>query len=142
MALREQKERLIGNNTYQVTQLGAVQGSKIFVRVAKLLGPLILSKGSDISAAMSAVTEDDLTYLCDVFGPMTIVGGRVLDKQFFDIHFVANYKEMFLWLAFCLEVNYGDFLKGSALGALVAGQAQGVSGSAFPTTSTGRSGVS
>ena len=55
----------------------------------------------------------------------------------FDVHFSGRTKEMLGWLAFAVEVQYGDFF-GGLRGAV--GRAQALKGSQSPSTSAGQSG--
>jgi len=38
---RTNKTRKIGNHDYEVTQLGAVEGRKVFARLAQLMGGMV-----------------------------------------------------------------------------------------------------
>ena len=120
------KTRLIGKNTYTVTPLSAIPGRRVFVRLAKVLGPAVAKgasvKGDDSQATieafaglMGALSEDDIDFFCDTFAASTTVrlNGKEPDLAgIFDLHFAGNYLEMFRWLAFCVEVNFGDFFAG------------------------------
>lgn len=137
--LRETRKRVIGDYEYEVTQLGAIRGSAVFVRVMKLLGPLFASK--DQAALFAGIQEEDVRYLIDAFGPMTLVVGQGQLDKIFDLHFAGKYKDMMGWLLFCLEVNYGDFLRGRGLDAAPSAGPQ-ASASTSPRAATGRSGAS
>lgn len=130
------ESKAIGDHTYLVTQLGAGEGRKMFVRLTRALAPVFgalledagSTKGGFKLGDMSLeslsrtlhelaqrLTEDDLEYVCRTFGAKTMVqvgeGKEIqltLDKQ--ELHFAGRYGHMFQWLAFCLEVNYRDFL--------------------------------
>jgi hypothetical protein len=125
----ETKSKRIGRCEYQVTQLGFKAGRAAMVRLTKVLGPIFgrLLDGSDgksVSAQGVAgalyelserLSEDDLSYLCELFGDKTIAvmdDGRrpSLVPKFMEEHFAGHYGEMIKWLVFCLEVNYGDFI--------------------------------
>lgn len=149
------ESRRIGAFDYKVTQLDAVRGRRALTRLAKIVlggasagqsaatvqeaGSIALDKISD------RLSEADVDYFCDLFaGNTTVSGGEYAGKEpdlagIFALHFAGSYKEMFLWLAFALEVNFGAFFKG--LGALQAKVAPAdASLSTSPSTSTGTSG--
>lgn len=109
MNLVQTKEKTIDGNTYAVTQLGAIRGSQVFVRLMKMVGPAFLGEKKDFAKAFEALREEDFKYLCDVFSERTFVDGKPLDK-IFDFHFAGKYGAMFQWLFFCIETNFGDFL--------------------------------
>lgn len=142
MDLRSTQEKDIDGCSYAVTQLGALKGSKVFVRVLKVLGPAFASK--DPAAFFDGLKEEDVEYLCSTFSPMTFVkGGQFpgpLDKTF-DFHFAGRYGALVQWLLFCVQVNFGDFLKGKGLG-LGVGAPKASSGSDSQMASTGPAGVS
>lgn len=126
--LRKTEERVIGDDTLEVTQLGAIKGRAVFVRVLKVIGPALT--GKDMAGIFAGLNEEDVTYLCDAFAPMTLVKGKGQLDKIFDVYFAGRFLEMFQWLAFCIELNFASFFKGgSALlgAAAVPGAAKGVS---------------
>ena len=110
---REPKNTTINGTFYEVMPLGALKGRSVFVRLLKMFGPLF---AGDIAAGLDHLSEDDFNYLCDVFAEYTNV--RINEKQMpvlkdvFDGHFSGKYLDMLQWLAFCVQVNFGDFYKG------------------------------
>lgn len=136
MELRRTEKREIQGSTYEVTQLGAITGSKVFVRVLKLLGPVFTTK--DTSKLFEALHEEDLTYLCNTFAPLTMVQGQGQLDKIFDVHFTGRYMAMLQWLFFNLELNFGDFLKGKGLGDVLGAVPQATTSSA-PTQLSGAS---
>ena len=129
--MRKNETRTIGEATYEVTQLGALEGRRVLARIAQLLGGTvgaIAKTGSpDLVAALQSfaehLTPDSVDYFCDIFAKGTQVhlpsGKVVVLKDVFDNHFAANYGEMISWLTFCLEVNFGSFLGENGLGAVL-----------------------
>jgi hypothetical protein len=141
------KDRIIGDNTYRVTQLPTGEGRRILVKLVKVIGPAIsvmveeLGDGKDaptiLDSEMSSVGEairlfldrveqTDLDDLVTTFGRFTVVliGDKVLplSLEMQELHFSGKYLEMFKWLAFCLEWNYSDFFASSKIvAATVAG---------------------
>ncbi len=124
----ETKARTIGRFEYRVTQLGFKRGNATWIRLLKVLGPVLgkllegggfkgigvegLSGG--LSALAENLTQEDLEYFCEVFGESTIVHvsadkDPVLLPKYQETHFAGQYGEMLKWLAFCVEVNYSDF---------------------------------
>ena len=119
------EEKKIGPCTYKVTQLGAIKGRAAFLRLVKVLGPMlggavdqdgkVRDKDFDLGKLFASMTldEDDLTYFCDLFGERTFVvkpDGKMprLDNVF-DEHFAGQYIDMVQWLAFAVKVNFADF---------------------------------
>lgn len=118
-----------GGKTFRVTQLGALQGRKVFLRLIKILGPVLsAAQGAEnpeqaTSALLGTigdhVSEDDFEFLCDVFAASTeVLGdtpGKAVDlKDVFDVVFIGNYKAMLEWLAFAVKLNYESFFTDSA----------------------------
>jgi hypothetical protein len=101
MDLRQTKVRQIGDTTYEITQLGALAGSKIFMKVLK---SAYQAKSS--SEMLANMAPEDFDALIAAFGPMTnVVGKGPLDK-IFDFHFVGRYDEMLQWISFCIDLNF------------------------------------
>lgn len=147
----ETKTTRIGVHQYKVTELDAVLGRRVFVRLLKIAGPALakLEGGLDEGALASALTDlltrlepSDFDYFCDTFASVTEVSGGKYSKtspqldDVFSLHFASNYLDMFAWLAFCLKLNFASFFSGAAqlLGQLAASR------SASPKESTGGSG--
>lgn len=125
MALKTQ-EREIDGVKYRVTQLGAVDGRAVLLRLLKAFGPSAAAMlGDNIAEAVAKLnlSEDDLSYFCQQFGQKTFVvlGDKTprLDNVF-DEHFAGRYRAMILWLGFAVEVNFADFLSDKAA-AMLAG---------------------
>lgn len=119
--MRKSDSKQIGNHTYTVTQFGAREGGRVFIRITRLLGPAIGGGAEGGAAAMigqlsTALDESDFDSLCDTFAAATMVtGGDYGAKQpqlkaVFDDHFAGRYDELLEWLLFAFEVNYGSFL--------------------------------
>lgn len=154
----ETKKKRIGAFTYHVTQLDAKSGSRALLRLLKIAGPALEAgeKGGETAAGTKLVemlSEKDFDYFCELLAGQTTVTGGSYDEDaepaldnLFDQHFASNYLDMFAWLAFALEVNFGSFFVGvvAKLAAMAAKAKALESGTAstFPTTSTGTSGES
>lgn len=132
---RETQSRQIGNVTFKVTQLGFARARAVFARLSKLLGGALatLAKGGDaltlegaapvIAMLCEGLTEAELKFFCDEFASFTVIemsDGKEAnfgaDAQ--ELVFGGHIERMFLWLRFCLEVNFGSFFAeaGMALG--------------------------
>ena len=135
MAIKTE-EKQIGACIYRVSQLGAIKGRAAFLRLVKALGPiaggLVDAKGKQAASldlgdlmARLTLTEDDLTFFCDLFAEKTFIvksdGKTPRLDHCFDDHFAGRYLEMIQWLAFAVQVNFADFF-GAALNA-ASGQA-------------------
>ena len=122
---RANKVRKIGTHSYEVTQLGAIEGRRVFARLAQIMGGMVGAlaaggKPNPVEAFKSfaeALEPEVMDFFCDTFTKVTQVhkpDGKVLFlKDIFDDHFADNYGEMVEWLTFCLEVNFASFLGGA-----------------------------
>lgn len=121
--------KTIGDHSYTTTQLDAVRGRRVFMRLARIVGPAFAEMGGSqdetglaraFGVAIKNLSEDDLDYFCDVFADATTVtGGKYgakapLLKDVFSLHFAANYGDMTAWLVFCMKVNFGSFFGSAA----------------------------
>ena len=140
MARQKIKSEPIGGFTYEVTQLGAVEGKKLYVQVAKIVLPAMGAalKGRDIKS----ITKDDLAGFAwdevakalvtsldgidpiidsmmrstDVYGEGFGPEGAPLARNF-DDHFAARPMAMLQWLVFAVKANLADFFDGEMGGA-------------------------
>lgn len=122
-----QKERVIGGFTYRVTQLDAIEGLQVGVRVMNMLGAATAGIGdADVSFLKVAgefatkLTAKELEYYCKLFSKLTEVeGGNLAEgaapqlSDIFAVHFAGRYLDLVKWLAFCFEVNFQDFFDGA-----------------------------
>ena len=114
----------IGTEKYVTTQLDAVTGRRIFLRLVMAVAPVLERldvKGksdeaketafmSAVASALASLDEDLLDTLCEVFGAVTrhvVKPGQEmpLDKGYFGLHFAARYVEMTKWLLECCRAN-------------------------------------
>lgn len=121
----ETKTRQIGEYKYRCTQLGALKGRKVLVRLLKTVGPALDgvsegSVGSLLGKLASSLDEDTVDYLCDTMAARTEVelpSGKSVDLAgIFELHFAGKYGEMVKWLAFAVEVNFSSFFSDLAKG--------------------------
>lgn len=142
----ETHTREIDGTAYQVSQFGATQGRKILARLAKALGPALAAlvagapEGAKADAAVSranigeairalceGLREEDLDLLTSALVEKTMVrvdadsDAWVPLKGVFDAHFAGRYAALLGWIAFGLEVNYGDFFSASSATGAVLG---------------------
>ena len=141
---RTNKTKQIGNHGYEVTQLGAREGRRVFARLAQLMGGMVgeLAAGgkpNPVAAFTSfaeAIDPEVMDFFCNTFEPLTQIhmpdGKVLLLKDIFDHHFADNYGEMVEWLTFCLEINFASFLGGAGGLAGLLRQGTGTSGSTSP----------
>lgn len=126
----------IGGVTYHVAQFGAKKGRQVMVVLSRVLGPALggaassQGKGAEATLGMalerasSALTEADFDRLCDTFAEFTtftrevkasngtVTATKVPLAPEFDTHFRGRYMAMCEWFAFCVRVNFADFLGG------------------------------
>jgi hypothetical protein len=121
----KRESKIIGDTEYAVTQLDAIRARRVFLRLAKLLAPLAAELGDTdkgvsneklfraLAGAVRAATDEDVDYFCDQFAAATdVVQGSKSPKlsTIFALHFVGDrFADMFDWLLFCFEVNFGSF---------------------------------
>ena len=160
----QEKTITIGAGEYRIKQLGAREGRKLYLKVAKVLAEgvrVALSGGDEVAneklvvdalaGVVDAIDEATLEEMCEIFGKHTAVK-VVTDKGtnwpdligvVFDQHFAANYGEMTMWLGECVVFNFASFLGVTSLGsAIEKAQAAAASRSASPKTTTGSSSAS
>lgn len=119
----ETKAKEIDGVMYEVTQLDALKGRRVFVRFAKIVAPVLTTlktaKGDEeqllagvLAQLFTSVSEDDVDFFCDAFAPSTRLlkdGKKPRLSDAFAFHFAGNYAALLQWLAFCVEVNFGSF---------------------------------
>ena len=122
---------------YEVTQLGAMDGKRLYAQVLKIALPALgaafkgqnLSEASQADVASMALDEvattlagsldgldpmiETLARTTDITGPGFGDAGAPLMKNF-DDHFAGRYAAMTKWLMFALKVNLLDFFDGKA----------------------------
>ena len=142
------QERVIGGVTYKVFQLGALTGRAALVRLVKLMGGALSGDrrdvGSIIAKVAESLSESDVAYFCDLFAPQTTVttapGKSPKLDTIFDLHFAGKYMELFEWLRFCVEVNFGNVFTGLASAvARVSEKGTAAQSSESPSPLTGMS---
>lgn len=118
---RKTESKRIGDATYEVNALGAIEGRVVLTRLIKCAGPAIASGEAGLGAVFKALAdslkEDDLAFLCDRFAAVTHVtlasGKSPSLVDVFDEHFSCNYLAMGEWLAFCFQLNFSSFFDGA-----------------------------
>lgn len=122
----------IGDCSYVVEPLGFISARKTFVRLSNLLGPSLerlaassktVTEGeagalgafvSLLGGLLKELEDSDPDALQAVFAPKTVVhlpdGKEPQLSKVIDSHFAGKrFGHYFIWLAFCIEVNYADF---------------------------------
>jgi len=139
------KSEPIDGFTYEVTQLGAVEGRRMLVRISKIVLPTLgaLIKDADfgrlsdlniadidIDSAAKALVEavdadsvdkiiESMSGITEIWGPGFGAAGAPMAHHF-DDHFAGRYAAMLRWLAFALKVNFSDFFDGKGSVAKLA----------------------
>lgn len=127
------QERIIGDVIYHVQPLPAgkalVMSRRLVALIMPVLGESAAFAGRDKTATvtmadlvgMSRIVDgiidgmDDaaVMYLYETLAPTTQAqygGKKVSLEKCFDVHFQGRLLECFLWLKFCLEVNFGPLV--------------------------------
>ncbi len=124
--MRKQQSIAIEGFTYELSQMGAVEGRALVLLFLKLLGrfaPLFMSAqkglGADaieaIGSAINTVDAKELEPLWDAFARHTQVRGkdgktRMNLHEVFDEHFAGEYFAMVRFFVESARLNFGDFL--------------------------------
>jgi hypothetical protein len=133
--MRKQVNVTIDGFTYQLSQLGAVEGRELVVLFVKLLGrfaPMLASavkssKGTsgdelsssgvvaEIAGAIGTLDPKELEPLWDAFARQAMVLGkdgksRQPLNEVFDDHFAGEYFSMVRFFIEAAKLNFGDFL--------------------------------
>lgn len=131
-------EKTIGSHTYAVSQLGALSGRKMLLRLIKLVGSGaaagISSLGSGVAKSIEEIIargsgdallellqrldEAEVASILDELARSTRVklsaDTEPLLSEIFDMHFAGRYDDMLAWARFALEVNFASFFGGSS----------------------------
>ena len=124
--MRKVEPITIGEHTYHVTQMGAIQGRDTLARLIAVAGPML---GDESGKGLAHLKPEDLQRLSDDFAKLTEVelpdGKRPMLSNIFDAHFVGRYDEMFEWLTHCIRINFSSFFSKALakLGVLATGKA-------------------
>lgn len=140
----EKKTTQIGEFAYEVTQLGAKDGNRVLMKIAKSVGPLFVLAGGGASLnaakaaeAVAGLSEDDFAFVVDTLAKKTDVtlqdGKSPSLAVIFDLHFAGRYEDELAWLEFAIEVNFGPFFRG------LLAKAAAARGAATPTRSSSTS---
>jgi hypothetical protein len=160
--MRETITKTIGDVEYSVTQLPDPDGSQLFMRLVRILTPILGSglKGLPVSlddfsisnittqalgegliSFAANMTEEDFLYVYDTLikdARFNNGSGWVpltSDKS----HWSGRFSKKLLWIVFALEVNYADFLGGRESLARLVEMLRVARPSKYPNTSTGES---
>lgn len=122
----ETKTKEINNETYSVTQLPARRALRLQAKLIKLFGPaaaeIFVAAGTNLSTAdhslpkaISLLTNelDDKTFDSLVIEMLqgSRKNGEEITEKSIDLMFAGKLNDLFLLLAFVVEVNYGDFFQ-------------------------------
>jgi len=151
--MRKQQTKTIedqeGSVLLTCTQHGAIPGMRLLARLGKLLGPAAAdlkaiagAGGTDALPALTAlldrIDEDSVeSLICQVLCNCQVVANKrpmTLDsQQAIDEVYSGRYLLLLRSMAFALQVNYGDFLRG-AVGSVPAPAAPASGSEASPST--------
>ena len=126
----ETRTKTIDGTEFRTTQLPAMRAYPMFIRLGKIIGPILgslqgvslhteLSElGSALGPAFSAIDPDEATRLMvDMFvSTRALVDGKVLDlssEASINRVFTGRLPLMFKVLAFVVQENFADFFAGS-----------------------------
>jgi hypothetical protein len=122
----KQIEFEVDGNRYVTSQLGAIEGRRLFLDLFKAVAPAIeavaasgsLKSSADqesamLSAAAAIIAQLDSTLLdalCAAFGPktrhvVTEIQTPNLDPGYFNLHFAGRYVSLFKWVFECCKAN-------------------------------------
>jgi hypothetical protein len=119
-------EKTINGSSYSVTQLPARRALRLQAKLVKLLGPAVstifVASGDldnadqSIPKAIAALASqlDDKSFdqlVLDLLQGQARKNGKEINEAVLDMEFAGNLNELFLLLAFVLEVNFGDFFR-------------------------------
>lgn len=137
--MREPETKDIGGCTYAVAPLPTAEGLRLMARLVKVLGPAAsaAAKPGDvfgqIGAALgelgSRLDGDDLVAITQALAKHTMVteDGKARDlSKILDVHFQGRFDDLFAWVQFALEVNFGPLLGWLRRGASAPGAAAAV----------------
>ncbi len=129
--MRKEKQHTINGINLKVTQLGFADGMELLTTLGRLVGPTLSEarKDSSVTAMIGGIigrlSFADMSSITEKLAKTTRIErepGRwpVLEPE---MDLAGNYDLMLRWLAFALEVNYGDFFAEGGLlnGAIGAG---------------------
>ena len=111
--MRTSSTEIIDGIPFTIQQLGAKAGRKVLTRLTKVVGSGFAD--DSFTAAMTALTDNDIDFLCDTFASATTYtidgGAHVFELAAdFDELFAGKYETMLLWLWACLKINFESFL--------------------------------
>jgi hypothetical protein len=143
--MRETKTLSLGPSNYQVTQLGALAGSKVLLRAGRLVGSAITGRQdveSFLREILGGISDEDLDFVRNEFAKNTVILQTLADNkqsiiklpmaENLDDHFANRYGDMIRWLVFCFKFNFESFL--AEVGDLLPQGAATAKGSESPTT--------
>jgi len=159
--MQKKKTLTIDGEEYEITQLGALEARKIWLRILKALAPIVKTLGEapkltgeviaqSLATAIEELSEADVEIMFQAFQRKCTV--RVDNrwpsleaKEIFDTHFAGRMMHMTKWFGECVAFNFaGDFLGEASLASLMAmaKRNEATAKSPSPQVSTGLSGAS
>lgn len=133
---RDTKTVTLDKDVYQITQLGAIEGSDIYHDLVRYVGPTLLEAfstkseggaqedkenaalkiGTAMAQALGLIPKEVMRDLRTKFSQNTkFKAGEIFlplsEGDSFDQQFAGRYKAMTAWLLAALKVNFADFLE-------------------------------
>src|SRR5580704_12319845 len=112
-------EQCINGINVKITQLGFQEGIELLTSLGNLIGPGLSNKDftgdnptAIVGEILTRVNAETLTSIINKLARSTRIEREphkwpILEPE---VDLAGNYNLAFKWLAFALEVNYGDFL--------------------------------
>ena len=155
MSQLDAKKQMIDGVEYEVRMLSATRGTKLLVKLGRMLGPAFaeLARGEGgidreidgalfagtVSALFASADPDEVDAILKELAEVTLADGKGL-RPIYDIHFALKIGRLMKWAAFALQVQYEDFF-GALAGVLSEAGLASAMGSLSPKGSTGASGA-
>lgn len=133
---RQVKTFTIDGSSYTISQLGALKGRKIWLKLVQLMAaPMREMAKADhfdeqsimgaLAAGVENLDEATLEELYEAFGEactiaVSATNNPALTGVVFDNHFAGNYQAMSVWLFECVKFNFAGFLDGASSGTLAS----------------------
>lgn len=115
----------VDGQSYSTSQMSAVDGRKVFLRLVKAVAPALdkldFSKSTDAdqreqsmlkaaASVLASLDEELLELLCEEFGSRTVhvinpTKTPQMDRVYFGPHFAGRYVQMTKWLLECCKAN-------------------------------------
>ena len=121
--MRKEKEAIINDTKFKVTQLGFADGMELLTMLGRIVGPALSdankvhNPAAIIGDILGRLSFAEISSVTDKLARTTRIErepGRwpLLEPE---VDLAGNYDLTLRWLKFALEVNYGDFFAAGGL---------------------------